>query len=222
MASRQTIRAISFDVGGTLLEPWPSVGHVYAEVAGRFGIRGVAPETLNAAFGVAWKARVEFDYTRAAWQRLVEQTFAAAGAPLPDATCFDAIYEYFAGAEPWRLFDDVLPTLNAVRQRGLKLAVVSNWDERLQPLLAALDLTRCFDVIVSSHTSGCTKPAPEIFRRATTALDVPPGEVLHIGDSREEDFHGARAAGLHALWLERSGRAEGQGAVRTLAAVLRD
>lgn len=220
MERSRTIRAISFDVGGTLLEPWPSVGHVYAEVAGRFGIRGVAPETLNAAFGVAWKARVDFDYTRAAWQRLVEQTFAAAGASVPDAVCFDAIYEHFAGAEPWRLFDDVLPTLNAARQHGLKLAVVSNWDERLQPLLAALNLTRCFDVIVSSHTSGCTKPAPEIFRQATMALGVPPGEMLHIGDSMEEDFDGARAAGLAALWLDRSGRGSGQGAVGTLAAVL--
>lgn len=206
MASRQTIRAISFDVGGTLLEPWPSVGHVYAEVAGRFGIRGVAPETLNAAFGVAWKARANFDYSRAAWRRLVEETFAGAAAPVPDAGCFDAIYKHFAGAEPWRIFDDVLPTLNAARQRGLKLAVVSNWDERLEPLLAALDLTRHFEVIVSSHASGFVKPAVEVFHRAVTALNVSPAEVLHIGDSRTEDFDGARAAGMAALWLDRSGR----------------
>jgi putative hydrolase of the HAD superfamily len=218
MQGRVNIRAISFDVGGTLLEPWPSVGHVYADVAGRFGISDVAPEALNRAFGVAWKARKDFDYSRAAWRRLVVETFAEALAPAPDGACFDAIYEHFAGPVPWRVFDDVLPTLTSARERGLKLAVVSNWDERLGPLLEALDIARHFDVVVSSHSCGHTKPAGEIFLRAAEMLGFPAESVLHIGDSRAEDFDGAQSAGLAALWLDRSGR--GVGAVGTLAAVL--
>lgn len=213
------IRAISFDVGGTLIEPWPSVGHVYAEVAARFGITDAAPEALNQRFAAAWKARRNFDYSKPAWRALVEETFRGVSATSPSAECFEAIYKHFAGPTPWRVFDDVLPTLEAARERGLKLAVVSNWDNRLQPLLWALKLGGRFEVVVNSYNPDHAKPAPEIFHLAVRALGLAPAEVLHIGDSREEDFEGARAAGLAALWLDRSGRGAGQGAVGTLAAV---
>jgi putative hydrolase of the HAD superfamily len=102
----------------------------------------------------------------------------------------------------------------------MKLAVVSNWDERLGPLLEVLDLSRHFDVVVSSHSCGVTKPAREIFQHTAERLALPVAEVLHIGDSRAEDFDGARAVGMAALWLDRSGRSAGQGAVQTLAEVL--
>src|SRR5512133_1823564 len=63
----ECLQAITFDVGGTLLEPWPSVGHVYAEVAARHGLPGLAPEALNRQFHAAWRALPEFHYTRAEW-----------------------------------------------------------------------------------------------------------------------------------------------------------
>ena len=49
------IQAVTLDVGGTLIEPWPSVGHVYAEIAARFGAPGHAPALLNRQFGEAWR-----------------------------------------------------------------------------------------------------------------------------------------------------------------------
>ncbi len=216
----ESIRAISFDVGGTLIEPWPSVGHVYAEVAARFGIPDASPELLNRQFIAAWKARRGFDYSKGAWRSLVEETFRNATAASPSAECFGAIYDHFATAVPWRIFDDVLPTLDAARRRGLKLAAVSNWDERLHPLLSALRIDVWFDVLISSHDAGITKPAPEIFHRAAAELAVPASSVFHIGDSRTEDYLGATAAGLRALWLDRSGTSTEADAVTTLAACL--
>src|SRR5262245_44047237 len=132
------IRAVTFDVGGTLIEPWPSVGHVYATVAAEFGISGIAPEQLNRGFVQAWKARQSFDYSREAWRELVDQSFAGLTPHPPEEACFNAIYERFAQTDVWRVFDDVLPTLKALRASGLKVAAISNWDERLRPLLGLL------------------------------------------------------------------------------------
>ena len=201
--SFSAIRAVTFDVGGTLIEPWPSVGQVYAEIAMRFGTTGIAPEALNRQFAVAWQARRRFDYSRSSWRELVNQTFAGAGAEPPGLACFDAIYQHFATPFPWRLFEDVLPALAALKARGFKLGVVSNWDERLRPLLQELQLDVHFDALVISHETSCAKPAPEIFRRAARALNIPPQSILHIGDSPTEDVAGAKAAGMNAVLLDR-------------------
>lgn len=192
---------MTFDVGGTLIEPWPSVGHLYAEVAARFGV-GVEPERLNRQFAAAWRAKRGFDYSRAAWLDLVQRSFVGISEPLPEGY-FAAVYERFAEPDAWRIFDDVLPTLEALNQRGIRLAVISNWDERLEPLLEWQGLRGHFEVVVVSCRAGFTKPSPEIFRLAVERLALAPEAVLHIGDSRAEDLHGSRAAGLHARLIHR-------------------
>ncbi len=197
-----TIKAVTFDAGGTLLEPWPSVGHIYAEVAAGFGVRDADPAQLNQQFVAAWRAKRGFDYSRAAWLDLVERSFAGLAEPLPDGF-FPAVYERFTEPDAWHVFDDVLPTLDALAQHGTRLAVVSNWDERLEPLLARLGLRDRFEVVVVSCHAGFTKPAPGIFAAALERLGLPPEATLHVGDSLIEDVTGARAAGLHARLIRR-------------------
>src|SRR5260221_5758478 len=68
------IQAVSFDVGGTLIEPWPSVGHVYAAVAEEAGFGCLDPAKLTAQFAAAWQAQRQFDYSRAAWADMVVRT----------------------------------------------------------------------------------------------------------------------------------------------------
>ena len=167
--ARTIIRAITFDVGGTLLEPWPSVGQVYARVAARLGWGELDPTLLNQRFREAWQRRPAFDYSRAAWAALAEETFAGLGQTWT-GDFFTALYDAFAEPEVWRVFDDVRPALEALRRLGLQLAVVSNWDERLRPLLRRLELDDCFESLVISCEAGFTKPAPEIFQRALTEL----------------------------------------------------
>ena len=205
MKMRRQITAITFDVGGTLIEPWPSVGHVYAEVAARWGI-DAAPEALNRGFAEAWQARRAFDHSRAAWQRLVNQTFLAAGGVQPSEACFDAIYRRFAEASAWRVFADAQTTLEALAARGLRLGVVSNWDERLRPLLAELNLTKHFGALIISCEAGHTKPDRQIFLRAAAELRCEPAAIVHVGDSVQEDAEGALAAGLQAVLVDRSRR----------------
>ncbi|HXR07525.1 MAG TPA: HAD family hydrolase [Candidatus Acidoferrum sp.] len=127
------IRAITLDVGGTLLQPWPSVGHVYAEVAARHGLQ-ISPKDLNRRFAAAWRAKKDFSHTQSGWSALVDQTFAGLVGTPPSRSFFPALYAAFSSPSAWRVYDDVLPCLEQWRRRGLKLGAISNWDDRLRPL----------------------------------------------------------------------------------------
>src|SRR3954468_19007092 len=106
-----SIRAITFDVGGTLIEPWPSVGHVYAAAVARHGLGDLSVEVLNRQFAAAWKKLSAFNCTRSEWFDLVNQSFAGlAQTPLSEIFFAD-LYSHFGRAEAWRIFDDVIPTL---------------------------------------------------------------------------------------------------------------
>jgi putative hydrolase of the HAD superfamily len=191
------IQAVTFDVGGTLIEPWPSVGHVYAEIAQKHRCP-ITPEVLNQRFRAAWKAKKKFRHSRADWAALVRETFRD---PACDAF-FPELYDRFAMPDAWRVFDDVRPTLARLKDRGLKLGIISNWDERLRPLLQKLDLAHFFDAIVISIEIGVCKPAPEIFREALRLLAIPAERALHVGDNQIEDIQGARAVGMRATIRE--------------------
>jgi dihydrofolate synthase/folylpolyglutamate synthase len=201
------VRAVTFDVGGTLIEPWPSVGDVYAQIAKRHGIH-VSPDKLNNQFAAAWKAKKSFGYSMAEWTDLIVQSFAGLSGK-PSAALCDDLYQHFATAAPWRVFDDVRPCLERLRKRGLKLGVISNWDERLRSLLHALELDKYFDSITVSTEIGHHKPDREIFDAAAAQIGESPEAILHIGDSALEDFEGARAASYRALLLRRNGAKDG-------------
>jgi putative hydrolase of the HAD superfamily len=199
------IKAVTFDVGGTLISPWPSVGHIYAEVAARHGYAGVSAELLNQRFSAAWKSFSDFEHSRPQWAALVDATFFGIIDALPSQTFFGELYERFAEPAAWRIFDDVITTLEALRSRGFKLAVISNWDERLGPLLRRLKLNDYFQTVVISCEVGSSKPMFAVFDRAARQLAVTPGAILHVGDSLEMDVQGARSAGFAAVWLDRQG-----------------
>jgi dihydrofolate synthase / folylpolyglutamate synthase len=209
------IRAVTFDVGGTLIEPWPSVGDVYGQIAQKHGLH-LSPQILNQRFAAAWKAKKNFSYTKSDWSALVDETFAGLAGTRPSASFFSELYEEFAGAAAWRIYEDVLPCLKRLRSGGIKLGAISNWDERLRPLLRALELDEYFDIIVISSQAGHHKPDPEIFRAAAQQLRVPPCSILHVGDSRREDFEGARAAGFQSVLLTRGSSGAESGSIVSL------
>jgi putative hydrolase of the HAD superfamily len=198
------IEAVTFDAGGTLIEPQPSVGAVYADVAARFGVTGLSPEKLDGRFAHVWRDKKDFDYSRRAWFELVRETFAERAAELPDVF-FPSLYQRFAEPDVWRVYDDVIPVLENLAARGLRLGVVSNWDERLRPLLHTLKLDRYFDVMIISCEVAFTKPSPVIFEHASRKIGASPQGILHIGDSVHEDFEGARLADMPSFLLRRKG-----------------
>ena len=217
--ARPSIRAVTFDVGGTLIGVWPSVGHVYAEVAAGHGIKGLSAVSLNRRFSAAWRAAENFSHSRADWAALVDATFCGLTDRPPSQTFFGELYTRFASPGAWRIYEDVIPTLDALAARGLRLGIISNWDERLRPLLDRLKLAGYFETIIVSREVGSPKPSRCIFEHAIRKLGLPPDAVLHVGDSLAMDVRGARAAGLRALLLQRAGGMVRAGQIKSLRAL---
>jgi putative hydrolase of the HAD superfamily len=216
MNSLNEIKAVTFDVGGTLIKPWPSVGHVYAEVAAQHGLKEVSPEVLNRRFTAAWKELKNFNHSRAEWAALVDRTFGGAEKTPPGEAFFDELYKRFGEPGAWHMFEDVLPTLDALAAGGINLGIISNWDERLRPLLGQLGLAKYFEVIIISNEIGFTKPSPVIFEHTAKKLGLAPEFILHVGDSLESDVAGAKSAGFKALLIDRSEGEAKEGCIRSL------
>ena len=223
--------AVTLDAAGTLFEVAEPVGTTYARLAARHGITLAAAEIERGfraalatapplAFPGASPVRLG-DHERAWWYAVVRRTFGAAGTSSHFDACFTELFEFYGRAAAWRVFPDVPEALRAVRARGLRVGVVSNFDTRLVGLLEELGLAPLVDRIVHSTRAGVAKPDPAIFHLALEALGVPPAEALHAGNEVVADVEGARAAGLGAVLVDREGRLltlpPGVPRVRTLA-----
>ena len=110
------------------------------------------------------------------------------------------------------LYDDVIPTLEHLRDAGFKLAIVSNWDTPLDPLTERLGIAHYFDVIVASHDARVksAKPDPHIFSYTLAAVGVSAEEAIHVGDTYEADIIGARNAGIRPILIDRDGTQVGR------------
>ena len=197
------IQAVTFDVGHTLIAPRDSVGNTYSAIAARHGRQGLSPAELDRRFLAVLEARGGAVNTRADWEAIVDDTFAGLILPPPSQTFFPELFERFAQAAEWRIYNDVLPTLEALAQQGVRLGIISNWDNRLGPLLAALGLASRFEVTMVSAEFGCAKPAREIFDATAQRFGLPPEKILHVGDSWSADVIGARGAGFRACQIAR-------------------
>ncbi len=212
---RQTARAVFFDAGQTLLRPADSVGAIYARVASTHGVTA-GPEPLNVAFRAAFAEHRKDLFTASSeeqehrcWRRIVASTFESVLHCDAFGGAFDGfvadLYRTFADPGTWRVFDDVRPLLTHLADAGIRTAVVSNWDSRLPALLEALGLRASFEFVLTSAEAGASKPNPRIFEMALNRLGMQAREVLHVGDSHEEDILGAQAAGIAALQICRDG-----------------
>lgn len=122
--------------------------------------------------------------------------------PLPDAR------EALLAAIAFRAFDDAAPALRDLRERGLRLVVVSNWDCSLRDVLDGAGLLELVDEAVPSAEAGAAKPDPRVFESGLRAAGCAPDEAVHVGDSEENDVAGARAAGIRPVLLRREGGGE--------------
>jgi putative hydrolase of the HAD superfamily len=111
-------------------------------------------------------------------------------------------------------YPDSAPALLALRERGLRLVVVSNWDWSLHERLAETGLTPLLDGAVASAEVGSAKPDPAIFERALEIAGT--RDAWHVGDTPEADVEGARAAGLRPILIAR----EGGGDIQSLAELI--
>ncbi len=152
------------------------------------------------------------------WRRFVEEVFGRAGGKGLPEPLLRGLIAHFREDKHWKVYPETREVLLALRGAGMTLLVVSNWDSTLPRLLERLELAPFFDGVVVSAVFGASKPSRAIFDEAVRRAGVPHADVLHVGDSLVDDYHGARAAGLHALLVDRAGRApEGSEAIRSLS-----
>jgi putative hydrolase of the HAD superfamily len=214
------IRVVFFDAADTLFHVNGSVADIYLQHAVRFGFAHT-PGSLGAisqAFSRAFRdapppifaatdpAQIK-QSERLWWFDIVHNVFYRVGMFERFDDFFEEVFQVFEDPRSWRLFPDTMAAVGELKARGLELGIISNFDSRLFPVMRGLGLADAFDTVTISSLTRAAKPAPKIFHLALEKHAVDPDEAVHVGDSVRDDVEGATKAGLHAVLLDRQGRA---------------
>ncbi|MCL1847393.1 MAG: HAD-IA family hydrolase [Coriobacteriia bacterium] len=220
-----TIKTVFFDVGMTLIEPAVSEALVLAEAAASCGV-AVEVDEVERSIPAMYEYYEEMfrrdnsiwaDDARAEeiWISMYGYLCELVGIAEIGAQVARQGYERFLDPASWQLFADVLPTLDALRGRGVSLGIISNWDSSLERIIAGVGVADYFDVLVSSAVVGLHKPQPEIFEFALTSMGAKSAESMYVGDHVDADVKGAMLAGIAPVLIDREGRhTDGDGYVR--------
>lgn len=219
-------QVIFFDAGGTLFDVRGSVGEIYQSVAARHGLIAEAAALQHAfarafrqqpllAFPVGLSADELDRHERAWWRALVADVFGTLSQQPTFDAFFAEVYEAFTQAAAWQVFADVEPALQALRARGIRLTVLSNFDSRLDRILAATGLADYFNAVYVSTRCGAAKPDAQFFQTALQAQGIDAAEAWHVGDSWREDIAGANGAAISAWLIDRQGM-KGKGVLNSL------
>lgn len=206
------VDAVLFDAAGTLIELREPVGQTYARMARSHGVELPSWRIEDAFLRILQRAppMVFPDATREAvpglerrwWRDVVRSTFRAADSTVRFANFdafFDALYTAFSKPEMWRRRSGCREVLEALRQREIATAVVSNFDRRLPEILDGLGLARLFDSVVLPSDAKAAKPDPRIFELALERVGARASTSIFVGDSNERDLEGARGVGMRAI-----------------------
>jgi putative hydrolase of the HAD superfamily len=213
------MRAALLDALGTLVElerPWP---HLVAEL----GARGVpvaeddARRAMRAEMAY-YRANHDDASDRAGLEDLRRRCAGIVAGELGVALPVAEVEEAMLAAIRFRPYPEVPGVLRALRERGVRLVVVSNWDVSLHDVLEATGLRALVDGVVTSAEFGAAKPDPAIFAHALALAGARASDAVHAGDDVEADVGGARAAGIEPVYVARDGEAAPPGvrAVPTL------
>jgi FMN phosphatase YigB (HAD superfamily) len=153
------------------------------------------------------RAGEDYRYTRGWFLRFIEHVFVrelglerARLDPLAEA-----LFALFADPDTYRALPGALELCDALRARGVRLAVVSNWSPALHGLLAGLGFSSRVEFALVSAEEELEKPDPALFARALARLGVEPARAAHLGNDPQRDAAGARAAGLEPLLVHAPG-----------------
>jgi putative hydrolase of the HAD superfamily len=201
----QPIRAALLDALGTLMTFAPPAPLLRVELRERLGLE-IPDDAAEAAI------RAEIAYYRAHLHEGRDATSLAdlrrrsAEAMRPALGTDADLTPALLASLRFHAYPDVEPALRALRELGLRLVVVSNWDVSLHERLEETGLAPLVDGAVASAELGHAKPEGAIFARALELAGAAPDAALHAGDSPREDVEGALAAGMRAVLVARDDR----------------
>jgi putative hydrolase of the HAD superfamily len=208
------IKAVFFDLFQTLVRYEPPREELLARALKDFGIE-VAPDVLSHPLVSADEYIYREMARRPLSQRTPEEKMAIyrrhqeilleeAGITAAPEVVMGVLGKMQQQKMTLVLFDDVAPTLDDLKSRGLVLGMVSNIDSDMSAVFERLGLTARLDVIVTSSEAGVSKPDPGIFREALRRAGVRPDEAVFVGDQYQVDIVGARGAGIEGVLLDRT------------------
>ena len=209
MSAPLIIETIFLDAGGVLVFPnWVRI----SETMRRHGV-AVAPEALAAAEPFAKR---HLDHTRTiratndekrGWlyfNLILERAGITPSAATTSA--LEELHAYHQASNLWEYMPpEVLPSLRAIREMGLKVAVVSNANGTICAAADRLGIGELVSCVLDSHTEGVEKPDPRLFEIALERSGADRATTIHVGDIYEVDVVGARQAGIWPVLLDAAG-----------------
>jgi HAD superfamily hydrolase (TIGR01549 family) len=215
------VRAIVFDVDFTLARPGPDLGpEGYERLGARYGLTldPARYDDARRAALVDLKRHPELDHDEEIWIRFTQRIIEGMGGAGDTYAAACEMEAAWANAHHFELYEDAIPTLGALRDRGLKLGLLSNSARDLDEFVGHHGLS--VDAVLTSRAHGKTKPHETIFRRMLELLDVVAGDAVMVGDTIEDDVEGATAVGMRAVLVDREGRYGERDSIADLRALL--
>ncbi|HXY32710.1 MAG TPA: HAD-IA family hydrolase [Planctomycetaceae bacterium] len=214
----RNIRWIAFDAVGTLIQPNPAAGAIYHRVGMRHGSRLSADEVAGRFRTIFARADQSGDRKcgcleagdhwhtcetreRLKWEQIVRSVLDDVAAP---EACFAELFAHFGRPDAWACFPDVGASLARLRQAGFRLAVASNFDARLHPVMDGLPELAPIELRVVSSEVKYRKPSRHFFDALVRKANCAAHEILFVGDDPQVDVAAAQAAGLCAWQIDRA------------------
>jgi len=206
------VKAVLFDLGGTLVYT-TEILEVYKTILEAYGIQRSLQEISHAHEETEKHLDIRKLTTllEEYWVKWNLQILKRLGIRENMRTLAETIGNRWWDYSDVELYPDVETTLRQLKSMGLKIGIVTNGLESdYRQVLQKVGLLDFFDVAVGIDSVGKMKPHRDIFLYALNKLEVSPSETLFVGDRLEEDYEGARRAGLRALLIDRDDMISGK------------
>jgi putative hydrolase of the HAD superfamily len=191
------IRAVLFDLDRTLVDRDNAILRLFQSQWLRVRAE-VSPDQTEAAFVARLLALDNKGYANKTemYERIVQEFM------LPSGLARELEHEFRENyARSVATFPDTLATLTSLRRKGYVLGIITNGTSRVQQTkIYGTGLQAFMSAVLISETEGIKKPHLEIFQRALQRLGVAPDEAVFVGDNLVADVHGAKSAGMKAVW----------------------
>jgi len=219
--------AVLFDAGDTLIRLSGSSETLLHRAAAAVGIDQLDPDEVAQVWqtvldrsSTAEELAKGRDLSNARHREVWVALYGAAGCERLAPGSSEALYGLTVSAESWEVFPDTLPTLKAVRERGLPVGIVSDTGFDLRPAMDQLGLSPYLNTVVMSFEHGVCKPAASVFLTACDQLGVDPERTLVVGDNPLTDS-GAVSVGMCVFLLPPPAKTGPRGLGRAVAALRR-